>query len=337
MDGSIVPGPLTLRAGLSIRQVWNLIKDTRKDPKRPDNVGRILTVTNGNFEFGDLLGDIEEVCHSHELRISAELRVLAFVLRKTVRTKGYAEFTRRDMKSTGIEIDRAADALKRLIKHGHLCKVGKGLAALPEVVAVSTTLRAVEGAFWGRPEVHSEFPKKQPLSALGTARNCTQSRSEVHSPTCSEVHSDIRPEVHSAATLGSALQEQHEVLSEMREEKPREGTEPHEGEQREDEAAQHIIDSESKSVELRGPPIGSDTSSPLAGAAVPQAFGVETAMTRSTRSIRRSVVVGVRSPGRPAKSDIPASGSPPTDEMRKQSSPNGLIVSGRNGDEHERI
>jgi len=119
------------------------------------------------------------------------LAVMAFVLKQTVRRKGYAELSRAQIADCGVTEDRACDALYRLLDKGILAKVGRGCAALP-VVLRGGKLLEVQGSFWSELDIvnlpletdaFKDIPRETLVSARGNARKYTPSHSEVHPDT----------------------------------------------------------------------------------------------------------------------------------------------------------
>jgi hypothetical protein len=116
---------------------------------------------------------------------------MAFVLKQTVRRKGYAELSRAQIADCGVTEDRACDALYRLLDKGILAKVGRGCAALP-VVLRGGKLLEVQGSFWSELDIvnlpletdaFKDIPRETLVSARGNARKYTPSHSEVHPDT----------------------------------------------------------------------------------------------------------------------------------------------------------
>ncbi|SFV32895.1 hypothetical protein [Hyphomicrobium facile] len=162
-----LPGPLAVRAGLTPWMVYVLNK------KRGD--AELLTVKKCNqprskrqrpnqYEFpDDLLSEVERHIHSGKFRLSAEIPVATLILRKFHLARGFAEFSRNDLRTSGLKSLAWADkGLKRLlsqydgdgrcVKRGIFVAIGYGRVTLPEVTEEGH-FNAIDGSkIWVAPE-----------------------------------------------------------------------------------------------------------------------------------------------------------------------------------------
>ncbi|MBY0558840.1 hypothetical protein [Hyphomicrobium sp.] len=162
-----LPGPLAVRSGLSPWMVYALNK------KRSD--ASLLTVKKSNqpglkrqkpnqYVFpDDLLGEVQRHIQTGKFRLSAEIPVATFILRKFHRAKGFAEFSRNDLTTAGLASLAWADkGLKRLlsqydgdgkcVKRGIFAAIGYGRVTLPELVEEGRFNAIDASKIWVAPE-----------------------------------------------------------------------------------------------------------------------------------------------------------------------------------------
>jgi len=187
-----VRGPLAEWACLDLRQAKDWLS---KLGNRADGLG-IIKITPAKsrgrasqYDFhGNLVDDVLLISRTKHMKLSAELRALALILKKTVKSRGYAELSRADLSACGLTLDEASSALNRLRAKGIVGKVGVGRVAIWEVIQAAG-MASLDGPMWSREEHgpensdlaedHSKIrAKDHPVTGRKTTPETVQAHSE---------------------------------------------------------------------------------------------------------------------------------------------------------------